>query len=209
MSYTTTRWWWIRHAPVPTSASGGKIYGNWDVPADTSAAATFAGLARLLPADAALTTSHLQRTHQTAAAIQAAGLILPAPIVESDLAEQDFGDWQGRSHDEVGDALGARHPFWLAPAHNRAPNGESFIDVVARVTTVVDRLTEQLRGRDIVAVAHGGTIRAAIAHALGLDPETALAFRIDNCAVTRLDHHANGDASVWSLDRANYVVSGT
>ena len=56
---TTTRWWWVRHAPVPPEAGGGVIYGNRDVRADTSHAPTFAGLARLLPADAVLATSHL------------------------------------------------------------------------------------------------------------------------------------------------------
>ena len=74
---------------------------------------------------------------------------------------------------------------------------------------VIDRLTERLRGRDVVAVAHGGTIRAAIAHTLGLEPETALAFHIDNCTVTRLDHHANATGGTWSLNRANYTIDGT
>ena len=139
MTNTTTRWWWIRHAPVPESTSGGRIYGALDMPADTTDAATFAGLARrLLPKGAVLATSHLQRTHQTAAAIQAAGLGLPEPIVEADLAEQHLGDWQGRHADAVREELGEQHPFWLAPAHTRAPNGESFIDVVARVAAVID-----------------------------------------------------------------------
>ncbi len=29
----TTRWWWIRHAPVD---AGGRIYGQCDLPADCS-----------------------------------------------------------------------------------------------------------------------------------------------------------------------------
>ena len=44
------------------------------------------------------------------------------------------------------------------------------------------------RGRDIIAVAHGGTIRAALGLALGLDPEACLAFTMENCSVTRIDH---------------------
>jgi broad specificity phosphatase PhoE len=39
-----------------------------------------------------------------------------------------------------------------------------------------------------VAVAHGGTIRAALALALGLDAERSLSFVIDNCSLTRIDH---------------------
>jgi broad specificity phosphatase PhoE len=43
-------------------------------------------------------------------------------------------------------------------------------------------------GRDVIVVAHGGTIRAALAQALGLEPEAALAFTIENCSITRIDH---------------------
>ena len=45
--------------------------------------------------------------------------------------------------------------------------------------------SETYSGRDIIAVAHGGTIRAALA--LALDPEAALAFTIENCSFTRIN----------------------
>ena len=65
---TTTRWWWIRHAPVN---SGGRIYGQGDPPADCSDPVAFPALAAALPEDAAWVASHLRRTHQTAEAILA------------------------------------------------------------------------------------------------------------------------------------------
>src|SRR5262249_9228013 len=61
-------------------------------------------------------------------------------------------------------------------------------DLVERVSRAIERLTEQFAGRDIVAVAHGGTIKAALSLALRLDPEAALAFAIENCSITRIDH---------------------
>ena len=66
--------------------------------------------------------------------------------------------------------------------------GESFVEVIGRVSAAIRRLVAAHPGRDIIAVAHGGTIRAALALALGLDPEAALAFMIENCSITRLDH---------------------
>jgi len=189
----TTRWWWVRHAPVPVSVHGGRIYGANDVPCDTSDAATFAGLARVLPRDAVLVTSNLMRTTMTAEATRAAGLSLPEAIVEPAFAEQNFGDWTGMTYDEVYDELGARHAFWLAPAHNTPPGGESFADLVERVRDGIVRLTREHRGRDIAAFAHGGSIRAAIGVALAIDPEQALGFDIHNCSVTRLVHHDGSD----------------
>ena len=78
------------------------------------------------------------------------------------------------------------HTLWFAPAIERAPNGESFVDLFERVTPAIDGLTAEHRGRDIVAVTHGGTIRAALALALGLDPQAALSL----CDRQLLDHAA-------------------
>lgn len=202
-----TRWWWIRHAPVTTA--GGKLYGQRDMPADTSESAVepevFSGLASALPQPATWITTHLQRTHQTAEAIAAAGHKVPQRQIERDFVEQHFGDWQGRSWDELSDENGdALHKFWIAPAHHAPPGGESFNDVLARVGTAMDRLTETLAGSDIVVVAHGGSIRAAVAHALDLAPDRALAITVDNCSLTRIDHiDGPGEGGNWRLGAVN------
>jgi alpha-ribazole phosphatase len=101
-----------------------------------------------------------------------------------------------------------RHPrksrFWLAPAHAVPPGGESFVDVIARVSAAVTRLNRTHPGRDIVAVAHGGSIRAALAFALDLDPEAALAFSIDPLSLTRLDHvDGPGAGHGWRVSTVN------
>ncbi len=199
---TVTRWWWIRHAPV--TADGGCIYGQTDLAADCSDTAAFAGLARMLPAGAAWITSQLQRTKQTAAAIGAAGVALPAADVEPDFAEQHFGVWQGQKRAEIFARHGADHGLWIAPADFAPPEGESFARLMARTVAGIARWTARHAGRDIVAVAHGGTIRAAIGHALGLPPARALAFEIGNCALTRLDYiEDRGKASAWRVGGIN------
>ncbi|MGD9743205.1 MAG: histidine phosphatase family protein [Dongiaceae bacterium] len=211
-----TRWWWIRHAPV--TAHGGRIYGQTDLPADCSDAACFAALARQLPPEAVWVTTQLCRTHQTAAAIhRAAGRECPAFVSEPGLAEQHFGDWQGLTHAELADRRdGHWHRFWLAPAEMAPPGGESFAAVVDRVGLAVERLTRAHAGADIVAVAHGGSIRAALAAALGLAPERALGFAIDNCSLTRIDHIEGASSSAepgasrsWRVVRVNHHPTGS
>jgi alpha-ribazole phosphatase len=187
----TTRLWLVRHAPVD---HGGRIYGQADFSCDCSETALFTGLAEKLPRAAVWVTSNLRRTHETAGAIIRAGLLGPRPIpvpdaIEmADLAEQDFGQWQGLTYEELEESrAGDFHRFWHAPAHEAAPGGESFVAVIERVSQAIHRLVEAHPGRDIIAVVHGGTIRAALALALGLDPEAALAFTIENCSITRID----------------------
>jgi alpha-ribazole phosphatase len=192
MSEITTRLWWVRHAPVD---HGGRIYGQLDLSCDCSATAIFIGLATQLPRNAVWVTSNLRRTHETAAAIIRAGLpgpkMIPGPeaVAIDGLAEQDFGKWQGLAYEDL-HRLRADdfHRFWHAPAHEVAPGGESFLAVIERVSRAVHELVQMYSGRDVIAVAHGGTIRAALALALGLDPEAALAFTIENCSITRIDH---------------------
>jgi broad specificity phosphatase PhoE len=201
---TETRWWWIRHAPVIQNEN--RIYGQTDLPADCSDGALFAALAQALPRDAVLVTSDLQRAVQTAAAIAGAGLAMPEAILEPALREQHLGDWQGELRLEFAARRG-RDPrrFWLAPADERAPNGESFADLVDRVIPTVERLTQAHAGKDIVCVAHGGTIKAALAHALSLDYERALAFSVANCSVTRLEHSAEHEpAGAWRVSMVNW-----
>ena len=131
--FTRTRWWWIRHAPVRVDE--GRIYGQRDLPCDCSDAPVFSGLAALLPQDAIWVTSHLVRTVQTAKAIQAAGnFAVPEIHQDKDFAEQHLGDWQGL--DRRNFLLNRQQEpdsFWYAAADERAPNGESFVDVIERV----------------------------------------------------------------------------
>ena len=197
----TTRWWWVRHAPV--REDGGCIYGQQDIGCDTSDRAVFEAVGRILPRHAVWFASHLRRTHQTAEAIWSAGFPRPERLhQEAALAEQHLGQWQGMNRK----AFLASRPVgshWFADIDEPAPGGESFMDLYNRVRGVIERLTAEHAGRDVIAVAHGGTIKAAIGLALGNSPEKGLAFDIDNCSVTRLDHFESPDRSVWRLPMVN------
>ena len=184
-----TRWWWVRHAPVP---DGGRIYGQRDLDADCSDDIVFKALADELPRKAVWVTSNLKRTHQTAAAIRRAAPERHQPLAElalAELAEQHLGEWQGRNRQEFLASLDHDlKGLWFAPSHERAPGGESFNDLVERVHGTVRRLTAEHRSRHIVAVTHGGTIRAALGLALGLHSDAVHAFTIENCSLTEIEH---------------------
>jgi alpha-ribazole phosphatase len=199
-----TRWWWIRHAPV--REDGGRIYGQADLGCDCSDLSVFQGLARTLPQNAAWFSSNLKRTHLTAAAIWDAGFPKPETMIhEPDFAEQNLGDWQGRDRA----SFYASRPvqlgsYWFGPAEEQTPNGESFLDLYARVGEGIYRINKTHVGRDVVAVAHGGVIKAAIALALGLGPQGGLSFAIENCSLTKLEYLTlNGDSG-WRINMVNH-----
>lgn len=66
------------------------------------------------------------------------------------------------------------------------------IEVCSRVGRLLDRLARTHAGRNIVAVAHGGVIRAALAHALRIHAETALHFSVQNLSLTILERLDTG-----------------
>lgn len=199
----TTRLFLVRHALVEPSART-VMYGSMDVAlcdlALVQEAAAYRWLAARLPEGAAWVVTPLSRTRATAAAIFAAGHP-PAPLTtEPDLIEQGLGEWQGLSH-EAFSALCRHppHPFWPHGAAERPPGGEAFEDVVARVGPALERLADANPDGDVVVVAHGGSIRAAIAHAMGLTPHQALIFSIKNLSLTRLERHG----SDWRVATVN------
>jgi broad specificity phosphatase PhoE len=204
--FLRTRFLWVRHAPVRDD--GGRIYGQRDLSCDCSDGHVFVALARVLPRDAVWIASNLRRTHETARAIWAADRDKFAGLAFRQvdaLAEQNLGEWQGLDRAEFfkGRKL-TPGSLWFAPADERAPGGESFADLVERVRAAIRGLIETYRGRDIVAVAHGGTIRAAIAIALDLKPQAGLAFATDNCAITQLDFYEGDGAQGWRVITVNH-----
>ncbi|KRR13362.1 phosphoglycerate kinase [Bradyrhizobium jicamae] len=197
----TTRWWWIRHAPVREDE--GRIYGQKDLNCDTSDRVVFEAVGKILPRNAVWYASNLKRTHQTADAIWAAGFPKPSdmPHVNA-FAEQHLGELQGMNRAAFYASLPAGS-HWLTGIDEPAPGGESFMDLYNRVCAAIERINAEQMGRDVIVVAHGGTIRAAVALALGGQPDKGLAFDIDNCSVTRLDHLSGANYTGWRLPMVN------
>ena len=199
-----TRWYFIRHAPVDNPE--GRIYGASNPPANVSDLRSFEILAQRLPVNAVSVTSHLLRTHQTLESIENSGLKIKKPVIDKRLGEQDFGDWVGKTYDEAQKLFGdSYNQFWLAPVSEKPPNGESFLEVLGRVQACVRELTLKFKGKDIICVSHGGPIRAALALALGLTGDQAIAFSIDNLSTTVIDymHPENGFHGGWRVRGTN------
>lgn len=187
-----TRWWLVRHAPVDP-AMRGKLYGQMDIECDVTESASFASLAMGLPDHATFLVSPLGRTRKTAQAIRDAGHPNRAHDEDPAFLEQHFGDWQGLTWNEMQD----RDPedyatFWQAPANNAPPGGESCADLAHRVGLGLEDWSRKLAGQDVVLVGHAGTVRGALAHALGLSAERSLALSVETLSVTRLDHIQGG-----------------
>jgi broad specificity phosphatase PhoE len=168
----------VRHGETEWSASG-RHTGRTDIPL-AEAGERKAGLLR--PRFAGQTfdrvlTSPLQRAARTCAL---AGFGAAA-IVDPDLVEWDYGDYEGR---KTGEIL-AERPGWLL-FRDGCPHGEEAADVGARA----DRVIKRLRAIDDRAIlfSSGHFLRVLGARWLGLDPSEGRNFLLDTASVSRLGY---------------------
>ena len=175
----------IRHAP---SEPQGRLYGRVDVPARIEGELGVAALRELLRGVEHRVSSPARRCRETAAALWPGGQV----DLDERLWEQDFGAWDGKPFSDIPD-LGPLPPEQLA-AH-RPPGGESFDDLVRRAAPALREIAEQHADAPVAVIAHAGTIRAALAMALGANGP-ALGFEIAPLSVTRLRLLPSGDFTI-------------
>jgi alpha-ribazole phosphatase len=191
-----TRFWLIRHAIVDENARA-MLYGTMDVelcPHSLEAQGPmYAALGQRLPRPAAWVVTPLSRTRRTAEAIFRAGYPAADLAVEPGLIEQNLGEWQGLPHADLPAKLTLpAHAFWPLGGKEHPPGGESMAAVIARVGAALERLATQHSGGEVIVVSHGGAIRAAVAHALGIGPDNALHLSVHNLSLTRMERHRAG-----------------
>ena len=200
-----TGFWLIRHALVAENARA-VLYGVMDVPlCETTLleqAPMYRSLAARLPRPAAWLVTPLSRTRRTAETIVAHGYPRTQLDVEPGLIEQSLGEWQGLPHADLPARLALpAHAFWPLGGYEKPPGGESMAEVIMRVGAAMERLAGVHAGRDVVVVSHGGAIRGAVAHALGIGPDNALHLSVQNLSLTRLER----TSEAWRVVCVNEV----
>jgi probable phosphomutase (TIGR03848 family) len=133
-----------------------------------------------LPVEA-IYSSPADRTRETAAHV-ARWLDLPVEVRES-LHELDFGDWTGRSVEELRSV--ERFAQWNGfRSGTRMPGGETMIEIQTRIVTEMLNLREKHGESCIALVSHGDVIKAAVAWALGVPLDLFMRIEIGLASVS-------------------------
>jgi probable phosphoglycerate mutase len=88
-----------------------------------------------------------------------------------DLREVDVGSWSGLTRAEAEARFPEAYARWLR-GEEGWEDGETYEQLAARVVAAIRRIAEAHDGQRALVVAHGGTIRAIHAAALGVDVHT-------------------------------------
>jgi broad specificity phosphatase PhoE len=117
----------------------------------------------------AVHSSDLRRARDTAEVVaRRRGL---AVNTTPDLREVDVGEWSGLTRAEAEAKFPEAYQLWLNGGEGWE-RGETYEQLAARVLKAMRRITAAHDGARILVVAHGGTIRAIHAAALGVDVHT-------------------------------------
>lgn len=177
----------VRHGRVAKEWAG-RVYGQLDVALSSEGEQQAVRAARSLDAVdlACVVSSGLARAEFGAACLRAhRGL---ERRDESALAEIDRGDWAGLFPEEIERRWpGGWHAWWLQPATQRPPGGESLADLRARVLPSIQGLADEFRGGEVAIVAHSWVLRICVTHALGLPTGAATRLELPPASVVVLD----------------------
>jgi broad specificity phosphatase PhoE len=146
----------------------------------------------------AVYASSMKRAQETAAAIAERHRLTVVPRHE--LRECSVGRWEGKSWDEIRQIDPEGHDrFFANPVEMPHPGGESYGDVLRRVTPVFQELLERHVGETIAVVAHNMVNRVYLSGLVGLDLKHARKLRQHNCCVNYLQTW-NGHTELVTLN---------
>jgi broad specificity phosphatase PhoE len=139
-------------------------------------------------------SSPFERARETARMIAEA---LQMPVaVEPNLYERDVGAHKGLSYDSL---EGAADHDALRPWAWRPREGESYLQVQARVAPILDRLAAEHPSKDVVIVSHGGVMMTLWAHVTGHWEAAPIA---PNCGLIVVAHGPQGYGAPQVIDSA-------
>jgi ribonuclease H / adenosylcobalamin/alpha-ribazole phosphatase len=200
-----TRFMLLRHGQTPLSTQ--RRYSGRGNPALTEvgqaqaeAAAEYLG--KRGGVDAVL-TSPLQRAHATAAkAAEALGLDV---IVDDDLIETDFGEWEGLTFIEASEKDPDLHRKWLRDTSVTPPGGESFDSVAERVQRVRARVISEHAGQTVLVVSHVTPIKTLLRLALDAGPGILYRLHLDLASLSIAEFYPDGASSVRLVNETSYL----
>ena len=143
-------------------------------------------LVRWSPSVACLYTSPLLRARQTAEPI--ARTLKLKPVADEDLREINFGKVSGLTLETFRISMPEVFARWQdrGDLTFQFPGGEQRLGFFRRVGRTLDTIVARHPGEQVAIVAHGGTLRAGLAH---LFPDTMSdwwAYALPNASVTHV-----------------------
>ena len=190
----------IRHGETEWNKTG-RFQGHSDVPLSAEGRAQAAMLGKNLAVDHVdmIYASDLTRAMETAAPLaQRFGLEV---ISDPQLRELNFGAWEGRNFNDVNaENPNAMKNFYTDPEQADIPESEPFPEFQRRIAGRVREIVAQERGKRIVIVSHGASIRILLADLLSMPIRSIWHLSQLNTAVNKIRFEDDGFAAITLMN---------
>jgi ribonuclease H / adenosylcobalamin/alpha-ribazole phosphatase len=190
----------LRHGETALSTER-RFAGRGDIPLTEAGRGQAAAAAARLAARGGIdliVTSPLARARATAEAV--AGATGAPLLADDDLAETDFGKWEGLTFAEASQRWPDEVSAWLGSAEVAPPGGESFATVGQRVNAALDRLLASHEFRTLLLVSHVTPIKTLVCRAMLAPPAAMFRLNLDVASLCEVAWFADGSAVVRSLN---------
>ena len=195
----------IRHGETKWNQTG-RFQGHSDVPLSETGRAQAEALGRNLALDHvdAIYASDLIRAMETAAPLAARfGLTVTSDPL---LRELNFGAWEGRSFSDVNaENPDAMKQFYNDPERADIPHSEPFPDFQKRVAGRVRAIAAEQRGKRVVIVSHGASIRILLTDILAMPIRSIWHISQLNTAVNKIRFEDDGFAVVTLMNDTSHL----
>ncbi len=161
--------YFVRHGQTDLSLAN-SFCGSIDPPLNANGMRMAEALAARYGSErwAAIYASPRLRTRQTAAPTATEAQI-DVQIAEG-LQEIAYGQWEGRSEEEVQRSEPERFADWSAhPGRVSPPGGETAVDIAARAMPVIESIRKNHSDGKVLVVSHKATLRVILCALLGVD----------------------------------------
>jgi len=123
------------------------------------------------------------------------------PVARRELRELNIGVWEGRTWQEIKANWPDEWQARLADLVNyRVPQGESLLDVEARVMPVIKEVVDRHKGQELLVVGHGGVNRIVLLHAIGAPLAAMFNIEQNYGCLNIIDYYADERATVKLLN---------
>ena len=188
----------LRHGQTKANAAA-QLQGRMDLPPDD------VGRIQAMRCGAYI-REHFPRarvvTSPLARAVQTASSISDNIDIDERFVELDYGDWDGAPMSEIA----AEHwTTWRSDPTFRPPNGESLVELDARVRPALEELCDEATTHDVVIVSHVSPIKSGITWALGVGPEVTWRCHLDRASISRVGISSRGPALLGMNETAHLL----
>lgn len=195
----------IRHGQTDWNIER-RIQGQQDIPLNETGRFQADCLTKAMK-DKKLTAIYTSPQIRAYATAQAAAGDNPVPIIPlKELMEINYGDWEGRTAEELLERDGERYKaWWDRPAEVAPPGGETVIQVDERCLKAWELIKTRIEG-NIAIVSHGGLLAHFMEQILKDSGEEGGERVVHNASITTFEYDPEtGRVALTDFDRCDHL----